>query len=85
MAMTNSKGARLVALFFLGALLFNYPILSLFNRPILIGGIPLLYLYFFLSWLLIIALVCIATSLNPDSTMDPEPDTPTTMDIPEQE
>ena len=70
MAIMNSNGARLVALFFLGALLFNYPILSLFNRTALVLGIPLLYLYFFISWLAIIALVCIATSFRSISNID---------------
>jgi hypothetical protein len=70
MANTNSKGARLVALFFLGALLFNYPILSIFNHATLVFGIPQLYLFFFISWLLIIALVCIATSFRSKSHID---------------
>lgn len=83
MAITNLKGARLVALFFLGTLLFNYPILSLFNRNVLVFGIPLLYLYFFISWLLIIALVCIATSVRSDLHLDHEPKRSAKMDIPE--
>lgn len=83
MAITNLKVARLVALFFLGALLFNYPILSLFNHAVLVFGIPLLYLYFFISWLLIIVLVCIATSFRSDLHVDHEPNRSTKMDIPE--
>jgi hypothetical protein len=70
MAIMNTKGDRLVALFFLGALLFNYPILSIFNRATLVFGIPRLYLYFFISWMLIIALVCIATSFRSVSYID---------------
>ena len=34
---------------------FNYPILHIFNREILVGGTPLLTLYLFGFWLLAIA------------------------------
>jgi hypothetical protein len=55
MSERESKGARLVALCMLGALLFNYPILALFNRPGMILGIPLLYAYIFAAWALVVA------------------------------
>lgn len=48
---------RLVALAMLGMLALNYPLVALFNHATLVAGIPLLYLYLFLSWLAIIALV----------------------------
>ncbi len=41
---------RLVALVLLGALLFNEPLLGLFDRLQLWFGIPLLYLYLFTAW-----------------------------------
>ena len=41
---------RLVALVLLGALLFNEPLLGLFDRQQLWFGIPLLYLYLFAAW-----------------------------------
>lgn len=50
------KGQRLIAAFVLGALLFSYPILSLFNRPQLILGAPTLYVYLFVVWAALIAL-----------------------------
>jgi hypothetical protein len=53
----EAKSQRLVALCLLGALLFNYPILALFNRPVLFLGIPLVYAYIFAAWALLIALV----------------------------
>jgi hypothetical protein len=53
----EGKGPRLVSLFLLGALLFNYPILALFNKPNLVLGIPLLYAYIFAAWALLIALM----------------------------
>jgi len=49
------KGPRLVALCMLGALLFNYPILALFNKQAFAFGIPLLYAYIFVAWALLVA------------------------------
>jgi len=56
----NKRSERLVALCLLGALLFNYPLLALFNRATLVGGIPLIYAYIFAAWTLLIALIAIA-------------------------
>ena len=53
----NVKGQRLVALFLLGNLLFNYPLLALFNHPGTVLGIPVLYVYVFGAWALLIALL----------------------------
>ena len=44
------KAQQLVALCLLGALLFNYPLLALFNVPDTVFGIPLLYAYIFAAW-----------------------------------
>lgn len=43
-------GQRLVAVFIAGLLLLNYPLLSLFDRPERLFGIPLLHLYLFVVW-----------------------------------
>jgi hypothetical protein len=51
----NLKGQRLVALFLLGCLLFNYPLLSLFTGDTRIWGIPLVYVYLFAAWSVLIA------------------------------
>jgi hypothetical protein len=59
MTKPNVKGQRLAALFVLGNLLFNYPFLALFNQPTMVLGIPLLYLYAFGSWALLIALLAL--------------------------
>lgn len=48
------KGQRLVALFLLGCLLFNYPLLSLFASDMRIWGIPLVYVYLFVAWAVLI-------------------------------
>ena len=49
-------GPRLVGVFLLGCLLFNYPLLALFNARVTVAGIPLLYAYLFTAWALLIAL-----------------------------
>ena len=41
---------RLVALVMLGVMLFNQPLLGLFDRLQLWLGIPLLYMYLFTAW-----------------------------------
>jgi hypothetical protein len=53
----NVKGERLVALFLLGIVLFNYPMLALFNRPDMVFGIPVLYAYVFGAWALFIVML----------------------------
>ena len=47
---------RLIALFLFGYFLLNNPILSLFNLPRMVWGIPLLFGYIFGVWLLLIVL-----------------------------
>jgi hypothetical protein len=53
----SSKNGRLVALALLAVLLFNYPLLTLFNRPMILSGIPILLIYMFLAWGALIALI----------------------------
>ncbi|HSE95407.1 MAG TPA: hypothetical protein VLD61_05915 [Methylomirabilota bacterium] len=50
-------GPKLTLLFVVGALLLSFPILAIFNRPVLLGGIPVLYLYLFGVWIAGIAAV----------------------------
>jgi hypothetical protein len=49
------KAQRLAALCLLGVLLFNYPMLALFNVAATAFGIPILYVYIFSAWSLLIA------------------------------
>ena len=58
----NKKNKRLVALFLFGFVLLNYPILSLFNINITVFGLPLLYIYTFGVWGLLIFLSALAMS-----------------------
>lgn len=54
---SGQRTPRLVALAILGCLLFNYPILAVFNRPGSFFGIPVLYAWIFGAWLVLIALM----------------------------
>jgi hypothetical protein len=52
-------GERSLALFLMGLLLFNPPILSLFSVDGFLLGIPVLYVYLFVSWSAFIAFMAI--------------------------
>ena len=60
MDQTDLRGQRLVALFMLGCVLFNYPLLAIFNLPATVLGTPVLYAYIFIAWALLIALMALA-------------------------
>ena len=56
----NIKNRRLFSLFLMGCLIVNFPIISLFNYPVFIWGIPVLYIFLFSAWgFLIIAMIFI--------------------------
>ena len=57
MSKRGMRGQRLVFLFLLGMALFNFPILALFNVPATWFGIPVLYLYLFSAWAVLIVLM----------------------------
>ncbi len=65
------KNKRLVGLFLLGCLLFNYPLLSLFNLETMIFGLPLLFFYVFTAWAILILLAAIATKTRRRSPSKP--------------
>ncbi|WP_205754991.1 hypothetical protein [Azoarcus sp. DD4] len=50
-------GQRLVAVFLIGLLLFNFPLLSLFDRAEPLFGLPMLLVYLFVVWGGLIAVV----------------------------
>ena len=66
----NKKYKRLVALFLFGFALFNYPILSLLNLDISVFGLPLLYIYIFGIWGLLILLAALATRNRPKEPIE---------------
>lgn len=58
--------ARSVALFLLTILLLNPPLLLVFDRAVQFFGLPLLFVYFFASWGLVILLIGLGTRRAPD-------------------
>jgi hypothetical protein len=56
----ETRSQRFVALCMLGLLLFNYPILALFNVSGTFFGVPVLYAYMFIAWAALIALMALA-------------------------
>jgi hypothetical protein len=55
----DPRAQRHVALCLLGIVLFNYPLLAVFNVEGTVLGIPVLYAYFFVAWGALIALMAI--------------------------
>ena len=53
----ETRSQRFIALCILGVLLFNFPILALFNVPGTVLGVPVLYAYIFVMWAALIALM----------------------------
>lgn len=49
------RNQRLAALFAAGWALLNFPLLTLWDRPVTIAGIPLLPLALFVGWAVLIA------------------------------
>jgi hypothetical protein len=58
----ETKAQRFVALCMLGLVLFNFPILTLFNVPGTLFGIPVLYAYLFFAWAALIALMALVAN-----------------------
>ena len=63
----NKKSKRLVALYLFGFVLLNYPILSLLNISITVFGFPLLYIYIFGVWGLLILLAALVVSRSKEN------------------
>jgi hypothetical protein len=53
----GSRSERFIALCMLGIVLFNYPILALFNVSGTLFGVPVLYAYIFIAWITLIGLM----------------------------
>jgi hypothetical protein len=64
MTRDENKNKRLVGLFLIAWVVFNFPILSLFNLDRMIFGIPLLYVYIFGVWTLLIVLMALITGVR---------------------
>ena len=56
-AAVHLQPAAFIPTFLLGCVLFNYPLIALFNKPGEIADIPLLYFFLFGAWALLIVLM----------------------------
>ncbi len=52
----HRRGQRLLFVSFLFAVLLNFPLLAVFDRAGLLGGIPVLYLYVLLAWITVVVI-----------------------------
>ncbi len=78
MQAANRTRELLVALFLLGALLLAPPLLIIFNKVVRIFGIPMLFLYLFVVWSVLIALVAVVVERqdNADDLAEAVAETP---------
>ena len=51
------RSARMVAAAALALLLFDFPLLALFDVDVRVLGVPLLWVYLFVAWVAVIAVV----------------------------
>jgi hypothetical protein len=65
MKSSRTRAQRFTYLFIVGVLAFNYPLLSLFDVPRRVFGVPLLYVYIFVVWALLIVLVGVTARSRP--------------------
>lgn len=64
----------MIIVFVTSVMVLNYPLLSIFNRTMLLFGIPLLYFYIFTVWFVIIALLALISETDQyDAQSDPKP------------
>ena len=50
MSKRGNRGQRLICIFLLGVVLFNFPMIALFNVGATLFDIPVLFAYLFLAW-----------------------------------
>ena len=55
----SRSGDRLIALFLFGCLALSPPLLAIFGVRVFIAGIPILFLYMFAVWAILIALLAL--------------------------
>ncbi len=53
----RQRSERLVAVALAGFLALNFPLLDLFNRAALVMGVPVLFVYLFVAWAVLIGAI----------------------------
>jgi hypothetical protein len=66
----KSKTSRFIGLFLLGNFLYCYPVLTLFNVPATVFGIPVFFLFFFSAWIGLICLMLVCAETSPKINME---------------
>lgn len=58
--------------FVLGIIMMSFPFLNIFNKPVLLFGLPLLFLYFTVGWIIsiIVIYLFVLASRNGNRTTD---------------
>lgn len=64
MLKASMTGQRLAALFFLGLVLLNFPILGLFESDATVFGLPSLYFFLYGVWALLVIAMAWLTGLR---------------------
>jgi hypothetical protein len=67
----KSRDDRLIGLFLFGLLLFNYPLLAIFDVRMGLFGIPLFLFFIFSAWALFVVLIVLITASRPDEPAEP--------------
>ena len=67
---------RLGALFLLGALLVSPPLLAVFGGDLFLAGIPMLFLYLFAAWALLVGLLALVMETGRERDPDADPGEP---------
>jgi len=57
--MSKDNTSILVGLFFIGVLVFNFPLITIYGKGQTLFGLPATLAYFFLAWIALILLVYI--------------------------
>lgn len=67
LARPTGRKERLTAAFLLGLALFFPPLLAVASRNVLLAGVPLLYLWLFGAWLLLIVVLALVVERGRDN------------------
>jgi hypothetical protein len=68
------RGERLIGLLIAGAVLLNFPLLSVFSVDRMVFGVPVLYLYLFSVWGLIIGVKALILRGRPANSAADKPE-----------